>query len=123
VNMTSLLVDRMVHKSVPILCWLFICLLLSQGIYTGLVVCFGANSHLGWEAEHPRNPSYPPSEVHQGPCQDLPLTPSSIGREERSFASGFHPTPQVQARRFTTLSLLYPTTLTHSLDSALFLPL
>jgi hypothetical protein len=55
VSMTSPLVNNIMHKSVPIRSWLFIWLLVSQGIYTGLMVCFGANGHLGVEAGDPGN--------------------------------------------------------------------
>ncbi|MFQ5917787.1 MAG: hypothetical protein ACE5I0_08265, partial [Candidatus Binatia bacterium] len=57
--------------------WLFMYLLISQGSFPGLVLCFGENGHAAVEMPHMRSED-PESQQHGEPHLDLPLTVSQF---------------------------------------------
>jgi hypothetical protein len=77
----------------PRLVWVLFALLVMQGPFPGLVLCFASNSHLAVETSH--NNFHPPtSPDSEGPCLDIPL--ANVNADGQVVASAPGPvSPQV----------------------------
>jgi hypothetical protein len=84
---------------------LFIYLLLSQGLYVGLVLCVEANGRLQIEPTHMTSPADAPSESQHGPCRDLSLTDSTLMMAQHTIASPLNPAWQIRAGVFLAFFL------------------
>jgi hypothetical protein len=77
----------------PHLVWVLFALLVIQGPFPGLVLCFASNSHLAIETSH-HNCHPPMSSDAAGPCLDIPL--ANVNADGQVVASAPGPvSPQV----------------------------
>jgi hypothetical protein len=82
------------HKSCNIvspLLWLCVYLLVAQGPFPGLVLCFGNNGHVAVETSHNNRPGSS-SQGHKGPCLDVLLFSTSA--DTYPSLTPFSQTPQ-----------------------------
>ena len=71
----------------PRLVWVLFALLVIQGPFPGLVLCFASNSHLAIETSH--NNCHPPtSPDSEGPCLDIPLANVNVDGQVVASAPG-----------------------------------
>ena len=82
-------------------------ILMTQGALAGIVLCFGADSHLKVETAHARGPDNRSAKDHQGPCLDIPLTGSWVASEKSPLPADTNPRSQVR-EPITFLLFLLP---------------
>jgi hypothetical protein len=87
---------------------LLISLLLSQGLFAGLVMCLEVNGHIRLEIAHENCPYAPLSGDHPSPCLDLPFTPLQVGLENNSVISAPKLSLQVKASQYAAC-FVHPT--------------
>jgi hypothetical protein len=69
------------------LVWVLFALLVMQGPFPGLVLCFASNSHLAVETSHNNfHPSTSPDAA--GPCLDIPLANMNVDGQVVASAPG-----------------------------------
>ena len=87
---------------------LLISLLLSQGLFAGLVMCLEVNGHIRLEIAHENCPYTPLSGDHPSPCLDLPFAPLQVGLDSNSLISAPKPPLQVKASQYAAC-FVHPT--------------
>jgi hypothetical protein len=88
--------------------WLLISLLLSQGLFVGLVMCLEVNGHIRLEIAHENCPYTPLSLDHPSPCLDLPFTTLQVGLDSNPLISALKPPLQVKASQYAAC-FVHPT--------------
>jgi hypothetical protein len=80
-EVSRVLLSKIYNRGTHAVGWFLLYLLITQGSFQSLVLCFGVNGHIAVETPH--TASHRPLSQEAGPCLDFPLV--SVSTDARWF--------------------------------------